>query len=234
MAKILTNVQKLGRILESECPYADLVIPTIRTLSNILDKWSREGRIHQEARNFCARLYTTLSHIRRFGDFSTVFCAATLLSPSKDKRSALMPSEEERAKLYLEEMGRSLTTEEPHILQATVAESETIELIDDPIEDIFKKNVVCPEKQHPTSLCTTFNKEFSDFLAIDEDILAFDFFKRENKRFPRLSKVAKTILSVIPSPALAERMFSKAQSLTECRRNRLKTENLKLRLQCLL
>ena len=137
MAKTLTNVQKLGRILESECPYADLVMPTIRTLSNILDKWSREERIHQEARNFCARLYTTLSHIRRFGDFSTVFCAATLLSPSKDKRSALMPSEEERAKLYLEEMGRTLTTEEPHILQATVAESETIELIDDPIEDIF-------------------------------------------------------------------------------------------------
>ena len=60
--------------------------------------------------------------------------------------------------------------------------------------------------------------ELSTFLAtIDVEKPAFTFFKEEAKSWPKLSKAAQILLCLLPSPANAERSFSKASFFTENR-----------------
>ena len=56
------------------------------------------------------------------------------------------------------------------------------------------------------------------------------FFRDNSEKWPQLSKVEKNVLCVMPSPANAERAFSKAPFSTESRKNKLSCESIKTRL----
>ena len=52
----------------------------------------------------------------------------------------------------------------------------------------------------------------------------------DSEKWPQLSKAAKIVLCVLPSPANTERAFSKASFFTESRKNKLSCEFIKTRL----
>ena len=61
--------------------------------------------------------------------------------------------------------------------------------------------------------------------------LASIYIQKTNQvKFPHIERVARSVLGIMPSPVIAERMFSRATFLTEKRRNRLSMPNLRLRL----
>ena len=66
--------------------------------------------------------------------------------------------------------------------------------------------------------------------TVNEDRPAFQFFRAEKTKWPQLSHAARIILCTLPSPACAERAFSRAALLTDSRRTRLKMDNLNTRL----
>ena len=106
---------------------------------------------------------------------------------------------------------------------------------DDIIESICNFNSGDRQGEEPTDE-GTFEEELYKFeLIVYELIFAFIFFKiiEAKKKYPQLRGVARAVLGVLPSPAYAERAFSRAQFLTESRKNRLTMDSVKLRLQCL-
>ena len=89
------------------------------------------------------------------------------------------------------------------------------------------------EEEPPTQSFTLdkFSEELANFREkVNENISAFEFFKCHRNEYPLLSKIAGFILGVLPSPAVAERVFSKAGFLSMTRRTRILPENLKTRL----
>ena len=77
------------------------------------------------------------------------------------------------------------------------------------------------------SLAEELNKFRSE---IDKNIPAFEFFRAKSDQYKKLSEVSRKLLSILPSPACAERGFSKASFMTRDRKNQLKMANLKERL----
>ena len=45
--------------------------------------------------------------------------------------------------------------------------------------------------------------------------------KTNQVKFPQIEKVVRSVIGILPSPAITERMFSRATFLTEKRRNAL-------------
>ena len=105
---------------------------------------------------------------------------------------------------------------------------------DDLIEAVFNEVFTSPRqtKISQRSLCTEL---FEYETYIDENNGAFNFFKQKfnQAEFLVLKNVVQSILSILLSPAIAQRMFSRAIFLTEKRRNRLSMQNLRLQLICL-
>ena len=58
--------------------------------------------------------------------------------------------------------------------------------------------------------------------------------KTNQVKFPQMERVARSVLGILPSPAIGERMFTRATFLTEKRRNGLSMQNLRFRLVCLV
>ena len=64
--------------------------------------------------------------------------------------------------------------------------------------------------------------------------LASLYIQKTNRvKFPLIDRVARSVLGILPSPDIAQRMFSRATFLTEKRRNGLSMQNLRLRLVCI-
>ena len=102
------------------------------------------------------------------------------------------------------------------------------------ISDLDKAFEIQTEAETSLTL-KKFGEEYRKFQdTVNSDDTAFEFFKNARQEWPFLSKLAQYVLGVLPSPAVAERVFSKAGYLSAGRRNRILTENVKTRLivQC--
>ncbi len=174
---------------------------------------------------------------RRFKSFSDVTLAITLLSPSESRRSCLTSEERQSAKAKLNCLSKE--TEDVIDMGEKVQNKETsitFEQIANPVEAAFSELCFPSAKKlrsdvnNETAGYSNFDEELSQIISsVDEDKSAFTFF-RENKKWPRLSSVARILLCLFPSPANAERAFSKASFLTENRINRLSCQSIKTRL----
>ena len=218
MNDILSQVTKLCKFLESSNPEADQVLPCVRKLSGALDSASRMESLHQLARNFCVQMVTIMNRESRFKSFPKIFLAATLLNPSRASRAKLLKEEESEAEIYLQNLANDLQ----------VVNVQAPSNVDD-VAQLFEDDAIPTTTANMTT--NSFVRELARFrLTVDEKVSSFEFLKSNGNQYPSLKKVARSVLSVLPSPAVAERVFSRAGYLTLDRRNKLSTENLKTRL----
>ena len=75
----------------------------------------------------------------------------------------------------------------------------------------------------------SFKTELTAYLTqTDERCTAFEFFRQPSNQWPFLRKLSRSLLSILPSPAVAERVFPRAEYLSIDKRNKILSENLKL------
>ena len=226
----------LVKFLEMEYPVADRVVPQIRKVQTFLEKVSGNNEVCQTVRNFVCYLLANFAKERRFREFAPVFLAVTLLNPDKDSRSVLTINESLDPKRFILALETSIPlvlADSPPVSRNAPSSEDSQKGVDDPIEAMFDEihfehnKRVRLEKNNDGSL----EHELLTFIdTVNEDRPAFQFSRAEKTKWPKLSHAARIILCTLPSPACAERAFSRAALLTDSRRTRLKMDNLKTRL----
>ena len=227
MHDVLTKLKMVGKCFESQSPITDTIVNTVKKLNMALNNVSRMDSIHQTVRNFCVLVVSYMGKERRFKCFPDVLYGAALLNPSKLARSKLTDNENEKGYLYLKTLADS------HQMVIHQAEESDPEQVPE-ISDLDKAFEIQTEAETSLTL-KKFGEEYRKFQdTVNSDDTAFEFFKNARQEWPFLSKLAQYVLGVLPSPAVAERVFSKAGYLSAGRRNRILTENVKTRLivQC--
>ena len=153
----------------------------------------------EKERNFCSR--------RRFETLPTIFYAASSLNPDKSNRDMMSSDEKVEARSCLETSSERVETRDSiEVTDVNVVETDS----DGNIELICRASTF--KRAEPLNV--NFEEELRSFEnTIDEKMSAFSFFKRDDAgaQFPLIRRVARIGLCVLPSPAVSERAFSRAQ-----------------------
>ena len=158
------------------------------------------------------------------------------MNPDKDSRSVLTTNESLDAKRFILSLETSIPlvlADSPPVSRNAPSSEDSQRWVDDPIEAKFDEVNFEHNKRVRLEKNSDGSLEHELFTFIDtfnEDRPAFQFFRAEKAKWPQLSHAAHIILCTLPSPACAERGFSRAALLTDSRRTRLKMDNLKTRL----
>ena len=220
--KVLNHLTNLGKFFEEETPQADQLVPKVRKiqlfLQNLLDLPYRDP-----VKVFVRQVIQYMDQKKRFQSFPDILLTAAILNPSKTSRNCLTEPETVIATANM--MQFSSQTNE-NVQTITQEANISTDMFDQAFENVSfhvaSENIVFPHSIESEL------KEFRE--TVDVDMTAYDFFRRNRAVYKELAEVARKVLSILPSPACAERGFSKASFLTEDRKNQLKMCNLKERL----
>jgi hypothetical protein len=236
MERLLTRMMEFGKYFESQQPIADRLVPQVRKVQKALKKLIENENVHHVVKDFCAQLSSYMDIGRRFHGFTEAQLAAAALNPSAKSRNLLTDTEFSQAKVYLSCMQTKVQNEEgvevPDVGVYT-SEPDQPSSSGNPIDDAFQEEGCSSSKYVRIDAPATcsFVEEYAKFSReVDEIDCAFDFFRKNQTTYPLLSKVARAVLCILPSPANAERAFSRAGYLSDARKKRISIESIKLRL----
>ena len=213
MHYVLLKLTVLGKFFETSNPETDQVLPTVRKVETALDRVSRLDVIHQTARNFCVVVLSFMDRNSRFRNFSDIIYAATLLNPNRSDRNKLSSTEYEKGNSYLLSLADTIAGSEISVVSPEMND----------LDAVFSDKLTVTQHFGIDS----FKTELTAYLTqTDERCTDFEFFRQPSTQWPFLRKFSGSLLSILPSPAVAERFFSRAGYLSIDRRNKILPENL--------
>ena len=231
MLKCHQKIIQVGRFFEKERPITDNVIYAVPQLQKACMTVSNRPDVHDTVRVFMSRLGSFMEKEKRFKNFSKVQIASALLNPDKDCRAVLSAEEMLVAAGLLKQFQEFNPLPCEAIIAVPTADNYSP---NDPIEDAFtglgSTNKVIPKEPE---MAKSLDQDIQAFLETDEkDKSAAAFFSTpsNSRQFPILSEAARAVLGLLPSPANCERYFSRAQILSDKRRNKLSMRSIKERL----
>ena len=233
MLQVHEKLMLCGKFLEMEYPAVDRVVPQVRKIEVFLVKLIQSTQVSKTVKIFVGYLLANFDKERRFKNFPDVFLAAALLNPDRASRQHLKPEEIETAKKFINALEKHIPIEREDSTQLNpppIMSETTLSTIDEIFNEIEfetpKRIKLAPSKAHSGLL-----DELESFVNdVDDSRTAFEFFKQERKQWMCLSHIARIILCTLPSPACAERTFSRAAFLSASRRSRMMVSSLKTRL----
>ena len=188
------------------------------------------NNIHDIVKVFVSNLLSHFDHNSRFKEFPGIFLAACLINPQKSSRDCLTTFEMSIAKSFIHSLRDQVeeTSSQEDVIDTALQQNVAAEnSIDNILESIHFAESMHIANAEPRSL----GEELEFFMTtINESKTAYQFFKSKRAEFPHLSQIARIILCTLPSPACAERAFSKAGYLSQTRRSNMNVTTIKTRL----
>jgi hypothetical protein len=213
----------------------DYSVSQVKKILQFLGAIANKEAVIQTVRNFASTLYQRMNIDRRFANFPDKFLAAALLNPEESNRKMLTSSEIDKAKNVIASLAFELPEE---VIDTGAASSSSVSTgARNPVDAVFEEMELQSSKRLRIAVSSTndgektVDEELTEFLeSVNVQKPGFVYFRDEGTKYPKLRRVAKVLFGLLPSPANAERCFSKASFYSENRKNRLTSRAIRVRL----